>query len=123
MGGGGARTVINPRLRLEHVMASASLPLFFPAVKVGETWYGDGGVRLHSPLAPAVHLGAGRIVAVSTRHRQADQAAPHEVISGYPPPAQVLGVLLNAIFLDLLDQDAMQLERVNSLIDDPLVRA
>lgn len=117
------RVSVATRLRLEHVMASASLPLFFPAVKVGETWYGDGGVRLHSPLAPAVHLGAGRIVAVSTRHRQADQAAPHEVISGYPPPAQVLGVLLNAIFLDLLDQDAMQLERVNSLIDDPLVRA
>jgi NTE family protein len=70
-----------------------------------------------------VHLGAARIVAVSTRHRSADERRPHEVISGYPPPAQVLGVLLNAIFLDLLDQDAMQLERVNSLIEDPLVQA
>ena len=37
--------------------------------------------------------------------------------TGYPPPAQVLGVLLNSVFLDLLDQDALRLERLNRLID------
>ena len=35
----------------------------------------------------------------------------------YPPPAQVAGVLLNAIFLDLLDADAVQLQRINALVD------
>ena len=45
-----------------------SLPLFFPAVEIEGDWYGDGGIRLHSPLAPAVHLGAGKVIAVSTRH-------------------------------------------------------
>jgi NTE family protein len=35
----------------------------------------------------------------------------------YPPPAQVAGVLLNAIFLDLLDTDAIRLEQMNALID------
>ena len=38
------------------------------------------------------------------------------MVSGYPPPAQLLGVLYNSIFLDLLDQDAIHLERINRLI-------
>lgn len=37
--------------------------------------------------------------------------------NGYPPPAQVAGLLLNAIFLDLLDADALRLERINQLVD------
>jgi hypothetical protein len=32
---------------------------------------------------------------------------------GYPPPAQVAGVLFNAIFLDQLDGDALQLRTIN----------
>ncbi len=118
-----SRISVPTELRLEHVMASASLPLFFPAVQIGESWYGDGGIRLHSPLAPAVHLGARRIVAISTRHRPSPGAPASELVSGYPPPAQVLGVLLNAVFLDLLDQDAMQLERINGLLEGPEGRA
>ena len=104
------------RLRVEHVMASAALPAIFPAVRVGNAWYGDGGIRLHAPLAPAIHLGANRLIAISTRHGKNHQQAEVPRIEGYPPPAQVLGVLLNAIFLDMLDQDAMNLERLNHLL-------
>jgi NTE family protein len=104
-------------LRVDHVMASSALPFFFPAVEIDGAWYGDGGIRLTTPLSPAVHLGARKIIAVSTRyHRGRDDSAP-AVISGYPPPAQVAGVLLNAIFLDLLDADAMRLEQLNMLLD------
>jgi NTE family protein len=35
---------------------------------------------------------------------------------GYPPPAQVFGMLFNAVFLDLIDQDAVRLQRFNRLI-------
>jgi NTE family protein len=38
------------------------------------------------------------------------------MIAGYPPPAQVAGVLYNAIFLDQLDSDALELRRINNLI-------
>ena len=55
------------RLTVEHVMASSALPFIFPAVDVDGHWYGDGGIRLTAPLSPAVHLGATRIIAVSTR--------------------------------------------------------
>lgn len=104
-------------MRVEHVLASAALPLFFPAIEVEGAWYGDGGIRLHSPLAPAIHLGAQRLLAVSTRYGRTVREASEATVAGYPPPAQVLGVLLNAIFLDLFDQDAAMLQRVNRLLD------
>jgi NTE family protein len=103
-------------LRVDHVMASAALPFFFPAVEVDGAWYGDGGIRLTAPLSPAVHLGARRIIAVSTRYARSREEADRPAVSGYPPPAQVAGVLYNAIFLDHLDADALQLQQINRLI-------
>ena len=57
-------------LRIDHVMASAALPFFFPAIEVDGAWYGDGGIRLTQPLSPAIHLGAKKIIAVTTRYAQ-----------------------------------------------------
>jgi len=104
-------------LAVSHVMASAALPIFFPAIRVDGRWYGDGGIRLTAPLSPAVHLGAERILAISTRYARTIAEADRPVVEGYPPPAQVIGQLLNAIFLDLFDSDALSLERVNRLIE------
>lgn len=104
------------KISVDHVMASSALPFFFPAAKVDEHWYGDGGIRLHRPLAPAIHLGATHVLAISTRYARSESEAAASSTAGYPPPAQVIGILMNAIFLDLLDQDAMSLERINALI-------
>lgn len=104
-------------LRVEHVMASAALPLFFPSVAIDGDHYGDGGVRLVAPLAPALHLGAERILAISTRYRRSGKEADRPVFEGPPSPAQVMGVLFNAIFLDQLDQDALQMQRINRLLE------
>jgi NTE family protein len=103
-------------LRVDHVLASTALPFFFPAVDVDGAWYGDGGIRLAAPLSPAVHLGAERVLAVSTRYARTDEEADRPAVSDYPPPAQVSGVLLNAIFLDLLDSDALHMQQVNQLV-------
>ena len=111
------RRAVMDDLTVEHVMASSALPLFFPAVAVNGAWYGDGGIRLTAPLSPAVHLGADRILAISTRYARTVEEADRPVVDGYPPPAQVAGVLLNAIFLDLLDGDALRLDRINSLVE------
>lgn len=97
-------------------MATCALPFFFPAVKVGDAWYGDGGIRLTAPLSPAVHLGATRIIAVSTRSARSREEADRPATAGYPPPAQVAGVLYNAIFLDQLDGDALEMQRINHLV-------
>jgi len=111
------RIGVSCRLNVEHVMASTSLPLFFPSVVLDGEWHGDGGIRLSAPLSPAVHLGAQRIIAISTRHQSGASPAAHApMIDGYPPPAQIAGSLVNALFLDLLDGDALRLVRINELL-------
>ena len=111
------RRSVSARIGVEHVMASAALPLIFPAVRVRDAWYGDGGIRLTAPLSPALHLGAHRILAVSTRYAGSAAEADAPDVTGYPPPAQIIGVLMNAIFLDLLDQDANTLRRISRLTE------
>jgi len=110
------RIAVRDRLTVEHVMASAALPLLFPAIRLDGHFYGDGSIRQSAPLAPAVHLGADRILAVSARYGRSVNEARHPIIEGYPPPAQVVGILFNSIFLDTLDADAIRLERMNSLL-------
>jgi len=102
-------------LTVDHVMASASLPLFFPAVQIHGAWYGDGGIRLATPLSSAIHLGASRILAIATRYERG-AGEDEAVISGYPPPAQVLGVALNAVFLDAIDEDALRVHELNRML-------
>lgn len=103
---------------VDHIMASCALPLVFPAVQIDGMWYGDGGIRLVSPLSPALQLGADRILAISTNHEQSLEEANQQKIAGYPPPAQILGQLMNAIFVDLLQEDALRLERSNEFLRD-----
>ena len=110
------RTEVTP-ITVDHIMASAALPIFFPAVQIGREWYGDGGIRLAAPLSPALHLGANRVLAISTRYDRTRAESAAAEVPGYPPPAQVLGILLNAVFLDLVDQDAVRLERLNNLLE------
>jgi NTE family protein len=110
------RTEMGP-ITIDHIMASAALPIFFPAIRIGNQWYGDGGIRLAAPLSPALHLGADRILAISTRYEKTRLESDSAGVVGYPPPAQVLGVLLNAVFLDLIDQDSVRLETVNRLVE------
>jgi NTE family protein len=95
------RRSVQAEITVEHVLASAALPFVFPAVKIDDQWYGDGGIRLAAPLSSAVHLGARRILAMST---------------GYPPAAQIMGQLINAVFLDVIDEDVTRMERMNEMI-------
>lgn len=113
----GQRKSVHARITVEHVMASSALPLVFPAVRLGEHWFGDGGVRLSAPLSPALRLGATRILAISTRYEPSREEAGLPQIAGYPPPAQILSHLLDSVFLDVLDEDVRRLESLNGLID------
>lgn len=112
-----SRRAVKTKIGVPHVMASAALPIFFPAVQIGDAWYGDGGIRLSAPLSPALHLGAHKIMAVSSRYVRTQAEAGRVEVVGYPPPAQVLGVLYNAVFLDVIDQDALRLERMNRVLE------
>jgi NTE family protein len=111
------RRSIHTRLTVEHVMASASLPLVFPAVRLGHAYYGDGGVRLSAPISPALRLGASRVLAISAHYEPSFEEADRPQIAGYPPPAQILSHLLNAIFLDVLDEDVRRVQSLNPLVE------
>ena len=113
--GANRRTAIT-RFTIEHVLASAALPFVFPAVRIEGEWHGDGGIRLAAPLSPAVHLGARRIIAMSTGYQRTPEEACRTVIPGYPPAAQVLSQMVNAIFLDAIDEDVTRMERMNEMI-------
>ena len=105
-------------ITVDQIMASTALPIFFPAVKIGNSWYGDGGIGQYAPLAPALHLRAGRILAISNRYHSPVDEADSVAGRGYPSLARIMGVLMNAIFVDHLDQDVLGLERVNRLLEN-----
>jgi len=122
------RVCVPVELTLDHIRASASIPLVFAPVpiraQVGEVYFGDGGLRLVTPLHPAIRLGASRVFAIGVRSPTAAAAlARHETLHprpglkiAPPPLAQVCGVFMNAIFLDHLDADIDHLQRMNQLI-------
>ena len=101
-------------LTVDHVMASAAVPIVFPAVRIGAEFYGDGSIRQTAPLAPALSLGARAIVAIGLT--SARTVASPARAGDYPSAAQSLGLLFDAIFLDALDADAERLDRVNVLL-------
>ncbi len=107
------RISVQTRISVDHVLASSALPLLFPAVAIGDQYLGDGSIRQTAPLAPAIHLGAQRLLAIGLRHRRTAQEEAERQIIGYPPPAQVLGMLMSAVFLDAMEADAERLERIN----------
>ena len=108
------RVAVRTQLTLDHVMASAALPILFPAVRIGDEFYGDGSVRQMAPLAPALHLGAHAVVAVGAASPPG--SGPQTRAGDYPSVAEAMGLLFDAVFLDALEADAERLERVNLLL-------
>jgi NTE family protein len=74
-------------------MASAALPLLFSPVRIYGDWYGDGGIRLVAPLSPAVHLGADRMLVLSTHYAFPGDTPTRSKCEGSPSLAVVLGAL------------------------------
>ena len=105
-------------LTVNHLMASAAIPFFFPPVQIGYSFYGDGCIRQTTPLSPAIHLGADKIIGIGVRYPHPRETMRDLAFSHFTNPTlgQVTGVLLNAIFLDSLDADVERLQRINDLI-------
>ena len=113
------RVTLATRISIEHICASAAIPLVFQPVKLetaqGTAFFGDGCVRLQQPLSPVVRLGAERIVAIGVRCEKLEhqeEATDHRD----PSLAQIMGVLFNVMFLDHLATDIEHLERLNQLL-------
>jgi NTE family protein len=109
------------RMLPAHALASAAIPLLFPAVRIGRTYYADGGLRLNTPLAPAIRMGADRVLVVALRQ---DIGKAHQIasdtshIEDYASPMFLFGKMLNALLLDHLDTDLARMEVMNEILDD-----
>jgi len=107
------------RLNVEHLMASASIPMLFPPVKVNREYFGDGAVRQSAPISPALHLGANRVLVVGVsgnlQDGDANVGVPRPRSVRPPSLAQIGGHMLNSTFIDSLETDIETLERINLL--------
>ncbi len=103
---------------IEHVLASAALPILFRSVPIAGHYHCDGGLRQNVPLSPARRLGADRVLVVNPRYLPppADHSAdPPE--AEFPGPLFLLGKTLNALLLDRIDTDLARLESINGILE------
>ena len=102
-------------LNLDHVMASIAVPMIFPPVRVGGEFFGDGAMRQATPLSPAIHLGADRILVLGIRDETGD--APEKHVDSPPSFGQIAGYMLDTLFMDGLYTDLERIIRINQFID------
>jgi NTE family protein len=101
----------------EHALASAALPILFPAVAVGERFFCDGGLRQNTPLSPALRLGADKVLVIGLRQKPpANEGVPEESMP-FPGAAFLVGKIMDAFLLDHIDYDLDRLRRFNALIE------
>ncbi|MDX2417194.1 MAG: patatin-like phospholipase family protein [Xanthomonadales bacterium] len=103
------------KLNVHHLLASASLPILFPAERIGNEYFGDGGMRMVAPLSPAIHLGANRIMVIGTRDEKPD--LPPETPADYPSAGEIGGYLMDTIFMDTLNADLARMKRINKTLE------
>ncbi|MEK2688738.1 patatin-like phospholipase family protein [Bdellovibrio sp. GT3] len=108
------RQAVRSLLTVDHVMASSAIPVLFPPTAVGSRYFGDGSIRNFSPCAPAIYMGADRILAIGVRRQQEVCYTTHETAPAQEPSvARVASVLLHAIMSDGLEFDIERIERIN----------
>ncbi|MRX28308.1 patatin-like phospholipase family protein [Kangiella sp. HZ709] len=110
-------------ISLDHLMASAAIPVIFPSRKIGATHYGDGALRFLAPLSPALHLNANKLFVITVNPLKAEEQKHTEI----PSIGDISGHLLNSIFVDSLESDIERLRRVNELLshipDDDIIKS
>lgn len=111
------------RITLEHIRASAAIPLLFPPVRVtapesARGWYVDGSTRLDTPIKPALDNGATRLVVLGTSSVTAPPRQPGRHDSGPPSLSDAAVNLLQGALVDRLIEDLRTLGTVNAFFAD-----
>ncbi len=102
-------------LTADHLLASAGIPVVFPAVRIGDQYFGDGSVRQLAPISPALHLGADKVLVIGVS--ASNEVPPMTPQVRYPSVAQILGHVLNSAFVDSLEGDVERLQRINRTLE------
>lgn len=105
------------KMRIDHLMASSAIPVVFPSVEIDDEHFGDGSMRQISPISPAVHLGANKILIIGLRMEA--QLGLNEAPEHRPTLGQISGYVLDTLFLNSLFADIERLERINTMLEAP----
>ena len=105
------------RLKPQHALASAAIPIIFPTVRVGGRLFVDGSVRQNTPISPAIRMGCERVLVIGlradprlllARASRRQGASQQESLSS---PLYLFGKLLDALLLDRVENDLANLRR------------
>ena len=113
-------------ITIEHLMASSAIPFLFPSTPLWvdghREYFGDGSMRQSSPLSPALHLGAGKILVIGVGQPErasfaggtATLDAPNSI--GRPTLGAIAGHAMASVFQDTLQADVEQTQRVTRTV-------
>lgn len=112
-------TTLTPR----HILGSAANPAVFPAVLIDQPpaaadWYTDGGVRMNTPLKPAIAMGAKQIVVVATDPGQPPPERTLPSAEWAPTASGGAAQILYAVLADRMLEDLRTLARKNAVSTD-----
>jgi len=117
----GRRAEFQP-ITIEHLMASSAIPFLFPATPLWvdghPEFFGDGSMRQSSPLSPALHLGAGKVlvIGVGQPERAGFVGSGNASVSGRPSLGAIAGHAMASVFQDTLQADVEQAQRVSKTV-------
>jgi NTE family protein len=108
------REGVREKMSIDHLMASSAIPVIFPSVKLGHEHFGDGSMRQISPISPALHLGAEKILIIGLR-METELGLPEPPLHS-PSLGQISGYVLDTLFLNSLQSDIERMERMNRMV-------
>jgi NTE family protein len=118
------RVSLRTTIGAEHLLASSAIPFVFPAVPLRfsgadgverSEHFGDGSMRQISPISPALHMGAERVLVIGAGQLGRPGLLGDVEPETYPSLAQVAGHAMASIFLDALSNDIERLEKMNQI--------
>jgi NTE family protein len=124
----GRRAEFQP-ITMEHLMASSASPFWVPATPLWvdgrREYFGDGSMRQSSPLSPALHLGANKVLVIGVGQPErasfgggiaSAQGPEGPNNTGRPTLGAIAGHAMASVFQDTLQADVEQAQRVSKTI-------
>lgn len=108
------RVGVRATIGVPHLLASSAIPFVFAPTAIDGEYFGDGAVRQVAPTAPALHLGADRILVIGAARASLLPDPP----TGNAPPsvAQIGSQVLASIFTDALGTDLEKVRLINAAV-------
>ena len=115
-----SRIGLREKITTDHILASSSIPFLFKPIKLGNNYFGDGGIRSNTPFSPAIHLGADRILGIGVRYMRSTAEVRDLNFNSKMDDiviSDIAEIMFHSVFLDAIEFDYERLMRINQTID------